>query len=147
MAKQRGGECERANGFELGQWAREEVDQWRNDDDQRHGRETLVLNASDACAEHGRSRVLRSRHRCSGGTRNAVDDGRHGCDYPSASLDWIQRCQSGIVVKRSRKDSTRGVEVFVAAGRDQVGKSKSEANPRRTESGRPSDEGEGVASD
>ena len=31
--------------------------------------------------------------------------------------------------------------------RDQVGKSKNEANPRRTESGRPSDEGEGVASD
>ena len=35
----------------------------------------------------------------------------------------------------------------MAAGCDQVGKSKNEANPRRTESGRPSDEEEGVASD
>ena len=52
-----------------------------------------------------------------------------------------------IASRRSRKDSTRGVEVSVAAGCDQVGKSKNEANPRRTESGRPSDEGEGVASD
>ena len=56
MAKQRGGESGRACGFELGQWAREEVDEWRNDDDQRHGRETLVQNASDACVEHGKSR-------------------------------------------------------------------------------------------
>ena len=87
MAKQRGGECGRACGFELGQWAREEVDELRNDADQRHGRETLVQNASDACAEHGKRRVLRSRHGCSGGTRDAVDDGRHGCDHPRASLD------------------------------------------------------------
>ena len=49
--------------------------------------ETLVQNASDACVEHGRSRVLRSRHGCSGGTWNAVDDGRLGRDHPSASLD------------------------------------------------------------
>ena len=51
-------------------------------------RETLVQNASDACVEHGRSRVLRrSSHGCSGGTWNAVDDGRLGRDHPSASLD------------------------------------------------------------
>ena len=52
-----------------------------------------------------------------------------------------------IASRRGRKDSTRGVEVFVAAGCDQVGKSKNEANPRRTESGRPSDEGKSMASD
>ena len=39
MAKQRGVDCGRACGFELGHWAREEVHEWRNDDDQRHGRE------------------------------------------------------------------------------------------------------------
>ena len=59
----------------------------------------------------------------------------------------MQSMMADSVEKRSRKDSTRGVEVFVAAGCDQVGKSKNEANPRRTESGRPFDEGEGVASD
>ena len=31
-------------------------------DDQRHSGEALVQNASDACAQHGGSRVLRSRH-------------------------------------------------------------------------------------
>ena len=35
----------------------------------------------------------------------------------------------------------------MAAGGNQVGKSKNEANPRRTEPGGPSDEGEGLASD
>ena len=50
-------------------------------------RETLVQNASDACAEHRGSRVLPSRHGCSRGTWNAVDDGRLGRDHPRASLD------------------------------------------------------------
>ena len=44
------------------------------------------------------------------------------------------------VEKSSRKDATRGIEVFVAAGGDQVGTSKNEANARWTESGRPSDD-------
>ena len=35
-----------------------------------------------------------------------------------------KRCQSDSVEKRSRKDSTRGIKVFVAAKCDQVGKSK-----------------------
>ena len=39
--------------------------------------------------------------------------------------------------KRSRKDSTRGVEVFVTEGCDQV----------RAESGRPLNEGKGMVSD
>ena len=59
----------------------------RHDDDQRHCGETLVQNASDVCAEHGGNRVLRSRHGCSRGTWNAVDDGRLGRDHPRASLD------------------------------------------------------------
>ena len=49
--------------------------------------ETLVQNASDACAEHGGSRVSRSRYGCSRRTWNAVNDGRIGRDHPSASLD------------------------------------------------------------
>ena len=77
----------RACGFGLGKGAREEIDKWRNDDDQRHGRETLVQNASDTCAEHVGSRVLRGRHWCSGGTWNAVDDGRLGRDNTTAGLD------------------------------------------------------------
>ena len=89
MEKQRGGECGRACGFELSQWAREEVDEWMNDDDQRHGRETLVQNASDACVEHGRSRVLRSRHGCSVGTWNRVDDGRLGRRPPKCEFGLI----------------------------------------------------------
>ena len=57
----------------------------RNDDNQRHGRDTLVQNACDVCVEHGISRVLRSRHGYSGGTWGAVDAGRLGRDHPSAS--------------------------------------------------------------
>ena len=48
---------------------------------------------------------------------------------------------------RSRKDSTRRVEVCVAAGCNHVGKSKNEAKPKRTESGRPVNEGIGMVSD
>ena len=55
--------------------------------------------------------------------------------------------KSDSVEKRSQKDSTCGVEVFVAAGCDQVGESEHEANPRRTESGRPLDKGKGMVSD
>ena len=72
-------------------WAKEperEIDKRRHDDDQRHSGETPVQNASDACAEHGGSRVLRSRYRCSRGTWNAVDDGRLGRDHPT--------CESGL---------------------------------------------------
>ena len=71
--------------FRLGEGTREEIDKRRHDDDQRHSGEALVQNVSDACAQHGGSRVLRSRHWCSGGAWNAVDDGRLG--HPSASLD------------------------------------------------------------
>ena len=45
----------RARGFGLGERAREEVDEWRFDDDQPHSDETLVKNTSDACAVHGGS--------------------------------------------------------------------------------------------
>ena len=92
-----------------GQWAREEIHEWRNDDDQRHGRETFVQNASDACVEHGRSRVLRSRNGCSRGTWNAVDDGRLGREPPT--------CESGLtptLPKRWRREGfgkTRHVEL------------------------------------
>ena len=65
------------------------MDEWRNDDDQWHSREMLVQNISDACTENGRSPVLRSRHRRSRGTRNAVDDDRLGRDHPSASFGLI----------------------------------------------------------
>ena len=50
--------------------AREEIDKRRRDDDQRHSGETLVQNASDACGEHGGSRVLRGRHGCCRGPRD-----------------------------------------------------------------------------
>ena len=59
-------------------WRHDDKDKRRHDDDQRY---------SDACAEYGGSRVLRSRHGCSGGTWNAVDDGRLGRDHPRANLD------------------------------------------------------------
>ena len=49
--------------------------------------------------------------------------------------------------KRSRKDPTRGTEVFVVAGCHQVRESEDEANPRRAESGRPLNEGKGMVSD
>ena len=39
----------------MGESAREKVDEWRHDDDQKHSDETLVENTSDACAEHGGS--------------------------------------------------------------------------------------------
>ena len=68
-------------------WAsgtREEIDKRRHDDDQQHSGEALVQNASDAYVEHGRSRASRSRHGCSRGIWNAVNDGRFGRDHPRA---------------------------------------------------------------
>ena len=64
---------------------------WRHDDDPRHSGETVVQNASDARAEHGGGRVLRGHHGCSGGTWNAVDDGRR-LERVSTGLYRLQRC-------------------------------------------------------
>ena len=49
------GRCGHGIAVGLGERAREEVDEWRHDDDQRHSGETLVENTSGACAEHGGS--------------------------------------------------------------------------------------------
>ena len=51
-----------ARGFELGKRAREEVDERRHDDDQRHSGGTLVKNTS---IEHGRSQVQLRVSECS----------------------------------------------------------------------------------
>ena len=55
--------------------------------------------------------------------------------------------KSDCVETGSRKDPTRGTEVFVVAGCHQVRESEDEANPRRAESGRPLNEGKGMVSD
>ena len=83
--------------------------------------ETLVQNTSDARTEYGRSRVLRSRN----------------LGVTTQVRVWTDSNAAKAIASRRGPGKTR----------HQVGKSKDEANPRRTEPARPSDEAEGMASD
>ena len=76
-----------------------------------HSREILVQNISDECTEYGRSPVLRSRHRRSRGTWNAVDDGRLGRDHPSASFGLIPSLLKAMVSRRGL-GKTRHLELM-----------------------------------
>ena len=78
--------------------AREEVDEWRHEDDQRYSGGTRVENASVAFVDPTDA----DRHR-GGGSRNPVDDGL-GTEFTSSSLNGLQVSQSDRVEKRSLAD-------------------------------------------
>ena len=126
----------------MGKGARDEIDKCRYDDDQRHSGEALVQNTGDACAEHSEAEYYA-----------VVTGAAEGLGMQSMMTDLGLSAQvrvwtdSNSVETRSRKDTTRGIEVFVVAGGNQVRKSEGEAYPRGAEFGRPSDEGEAVARD
>ena len=69
---------------------------------------------------------MRSHHRSSGGSRNAVEDDGLGTVCPLPCLDGLQRSQGGCVKKRPWEDQTCGIETVVTAGGDQIGKSATE---------------------
>ena len=82
----------------MGERAREEVDEWRHEDDQRYSGETRVENASVAFVDPTDA----DRHR-GGGSRNPVGDGL-GTEFTGSSLNGLQVSQSDRVEKRSLAD-------------------------------------------
>ena len=60
-------------------------------------------------------------------------------------LDRLQRSQRDLLQEEALEDQTCGLEMFVPAGGDQIGKSGDEARPRRANFGGPLDEGKIVA--
>ena len=75
----------------------------------------------------------------SGGSPNAVDDDGLGTECTGSCLHGLQRSQ-GDCVKKTWDDLTCGIEILVAAGGDQIGKSENEP-PRRAKVGGTLDEG------